>query len=292
MTGELPFVAALTRRAADPPAGETWIGDDAAVLRPPSGRLLLTVDPMVEGVHFRAGLQTAVDVGWKALVRNLSDIAAMGGTPGHALVSLVIPPGCAWSLEELYDGLHAASEAYACPIVGGDVAGGGTFVVTVAVTGSAEAPVLRSGAQAGDTLFVTGPLGGGAAGLRSGGSERFRRPVPRLGEGQAAAAGGASAMIDLSDGLALDLRRLAGASGIGVVVDAVPVADDAAWEDAVTGGDDYELLFAAPDPDRVVDAFEAVGLERPVEIGRCTADPAEAGLGDGPLPEGGWEHEW
>jgi thiamine-monophosphate kinase len=292
MTGELPFVAALAGGAAAAPPGETWIGDDAAVLRPPSGHLLLTVDPMVEGVHFRAGLQTAADVGWKALVRNLSDIAAMGGRPGHALVSLVIPPGCAWSLEELDEGLRSASEAFACPIVGGDVAGGATFVVTVAMTGSADAPVLRSGAHAGDALFVTGPLGGGAAGLRSGGSERFRRPVPRLGEGQAAATGGASAMLDLSDGLALDLRRLADASGVGVVVDAVPAADDATWDDAVTGGDDYELLFAAPDADRVLDAFVAAGMERPIEIGRCTGDPAERVLGDGPLPEGGWEHEW
>jgi thiamine-monophosphate kinase len=292
MTGELPLVDAIARRAADPPPGETWIGDDAAVLRPPSGRLLLTVDPMVEGVHFRADLQSAADVGWKALVRNLSDIAAMGGRPGHAVVSLVLPPDCGWSIEELYDGLREASDAFDCPVVGGDVAGGPAFVITVAVTGSADAPVLRSGAAAGDTLFVTGPLGAGAAGLRLGGSERLRRPVPRLAEGQAAAAGGASAMLDLSDGLALDLRRLADASGVGVVVDAVPVADDATWDEAVTGGDDYELLFAAPDPARLLGAFESAGLERPIELGRCTADAGERGLGDGPLPEGGWEHRW
>jgi thiamine-monophosphate kinase len=288
----LPLLAQIAGRAADPPPGETWIGDDTAVLRPPEGRLLLTVDPMVEGVHFRADLQSAADVGWKALVRNLSDIAAMGGRPGHAVVSLVIPPACAWSIGELYEGLRQASDAFACPVVGGDIAGGATFVITVAVTGSVEAPVLRSGATAGDVLFVTGPLGAGAAGLRAGGSERLRRPVPRLAEGQAAAAGGASAMVDLSDGLALDLRRLADASGVGVVVDAVPVADDATWDEAVVGGDDYELLFAAPDPAAVVAAFEEAGLERPVELGQCTSTPTERRLGDGPLPEGGWEHTW
>jgi thiamine-monophosphate kinase len=99
-------------------------------------------------------------------------------------------------------------------------------------------------------------------------------------------------MLDLSDGLTLDLRRLADASGVGVVVDAVPVAEDATWDEAVSGGDDYELLLAAPDPDRVIDAFAAAGLDRPIEIGRCTPDAAERVLGDGPLPEGGWEHRW
>jgi len=99
-------------------------------------------------------------------------------------------------------------------------------------------------------------------------------------------------MLDLSDGLLLDVRRLAGASGVGVVVDDVPVAEGATRDDALGGGDDYELLLAAPSEVDVRAAFEAARLAPPVLIGRCTADPAERRLGDGPLPEGGWEHDW
>jgi thiamine-monophosphate kinase len=97
-------------------------------------------------------------------------------------------------------------------------------------------------------------------------------------------------MIDVSDGLALDLRRLADASGVGVVLDAVPVAEGADWDAALARGEDYELVFAAPDRAAVSDAF--AGLEAPIEIGVCTDDPTERRLGDGPLPEGGWEHRW
>jgi thiamine-monophosphate kinase len=97
-------------------------------------------------------------------------------------------------------------------------------------------------------------------------------------------------MIDVSDGLALDLRRLADASGVGVSLDAVPLADGASWDDALSRGEDYELVFAAPDRDAVYELFS--GLEPPIEIGVCTADPGERRLGDGSLPEGGWEHRW
>jgi thiamine-monophosphate kinase len=275
MTDELAFVASLAARFGPPPAGETWIGDDAAVVRPPDGPLLLAIDPMVEGVHF---VTADADVGWKAVARNVSDLAAMGGRPLHALVSLVIPPGA--DVDGVLDGLvHATS---LCPIVGGDTASGPVWVITVAVTGTVDGdPVLRSGARPGDTLFVTGPLGVPPA-----------RPVPRVAEGTAARVAGATAMLDLSDGLGIDLRRLADASGVGVALDAIPVAEGAGFDDAIGGGDDYELVFAAPDPDAVVAAFEAAGLERPIEIGRCTADVEERRLGDGPLPAGGWEHRW
>jgi thiamine-monophosphate kinase len=275
MTDELGFVASLAARFGPSPPGETWIGDDAAVLRPPDGPLLLAIDPMVEGVHF---VTADADAGWKAVARNVSDLAAMGGRPLHAVVSLVIPPGA--DAEGVLDGLVEASVL--CPIVGGDTAAGPVWVITVAVTGTVDgAPVLRSGARPGDTLFVTGPLG-----------VMPSRPTPRVAEGIAARVGGATAMLDLSDGLGIDLRRLADASGVGLVLDAVPVAEGAGFDDAIGGGDDYELVFAAPDPDAVVAAFEAAGLERPIEIGQCTADVEERRLGDGPLPEGGWEHRW
>lgn len=275
MTDELAFVADLAHRFGAPPAGETWAGDDAAVVRPPIGPLLLAIDPMVDGVHFTVA---DADTGWKAVARNVSDIAAMGGRPLHALVSLVVPAG--FDAGPLLDGIEQATAL--CPVVGGDTASGPTLVVTVAVTGTVDGePVPRSGARPGDVVFVTGPLGAHPA-----------RPVPRVAEGTAARRAGATAMIDVSDGLALDVRRLAGASGVGIALDAVPVAEGATFDDAVAAGDDYELVFTAPDADAVVAAFAAAGLERPIDIGRCTAAAGEYRLGDGPLPEGGWQHRW
>jgi thiamine-monophosphate kinase len=201
-------------------------------------------------------------------------------------VTVTVPPGCGPHLDQLYDGLVEASAAYGCPIVGGDLTSGPVLVVTVAITGTVDGePVLRSGARPGDTVFVTGPLGGAAADLRAGIAGRTARPLARVAEGNAARLAGASAMIDLSDGLALDLRRVASASGAGVVVDDVPVADGATREDAMTGGDDYELVFTAPDPARVTGMF--AGLREPVVIGRVTDGDDVVGL-----PGGGWRHEW
>jgi thiamine-monophosphate kinase len=213
-------------------------------------------------------------------------------------------------IDLLYDGLIAAAEAYECAIVGGDLSSSATLVVSVAIVGDGGGldvpPVLRSGARPGDTLFVTGPLGSSAAGLqllrRAQVSEApdlalaHRRPRARLDEGTAARVAGASAMIDVSDGLAADLRHLADASGVGVVVDRVPVAigvtrvSDEPEALALGGGEDYELLFAAPDPERLEATFGERGLGTPLRIGRCTADPAERRLRDGDLPVVGWEH--
>jgi thiamine-monophosphate kinase len=278
----------LRRRFPPAPPGEVWIGDDAAVLRPPEGPLLLAADALVEGVHWDPSVTGVDDAGWKALAVNVSDLAAMGGRPLHAVVTVAVPPGRAGDLDRLYDGLEAAAKALDCPVVGGDLTGGPAFVVTVAVTGTVDGvPVLRSGARPGDLLLVTGPLGGASAALRE--RRAVPRVTPRVAEGIAARLGGATAMLDLSDGLLMDLRRLAEASGVGVVVDdgGVPVADGASLEDALGGGDDYELLFAAP----ALPAFPPT-LTPPVVIGRCTPDPAERRLGAGPLPEGGWEHDW
>jgi thiamine-monophosphate kinase len=283
------------------------IGDDAAVVRAPPGQLLLCADALVAGVHADLALVGVDDFGWKALTATLSDVAAMGGRPCYALVTVSGPLGDV-DVDLLYDGLLAAAGAYGCPVVGGDLTAAPALVVSVAVVGAAEEePVRRSGASAGDTLFVTGPLAAAAglavvrvgwAGLDPDLVLAHRRPRPRLAEGEAARRAGASAMIDVSDGLAADLSHLADESDVGVVVEKVPVAvgvarvADNAEALALGGGEDYELLFAAPDADAVEAEFAASGLVVPLRIGRCTADPTERRLGDGPLPRLGWEHTW
>ena len=274
----------------------------------PAGPLLLTTDVIVAGVHADLGLVGLDDVGWKALAVNVSDIAAMGGRPLHALVTVAGPLGDV-DVDALYDGIGEAAAEYDCPVVGGDISDGPVLVVSVTVTGTVDgAPVLRSGAAAGDVLFVTGPLGSSAAGLRLLREDRgadapdlvlaHRRPRARVAEGSTARAAGATAMIDVSDGLAADVRHLADASDVGVVIDHVPVAlgvaracDDGEAA-ALGGGEDYELVFAAPGTANVEEAFASVGLGVPVPIGRCTADRRERRLRDEPLPEVGWEHRW
>jgi thiamine-monophosphate kinase len=276
---ERSAIEAIGRRLTVP------IGDDTAVVAAPAEgqRLLLAADVVVEGVHFDLDLVGLDDVGWKALAVNVSDIAAMGGEPANALVSVVVPPGC--DLDRLYDGLTEAAAVYGCPIVGGDLSAGERLVVSVAITGTVDGePVLRSGARPGDALVVSGPLGAAAAAFAARPvGDAHRRPQARLAEGREARAAGATAMMDLSDGLALDVRRLAEASGVGVALDDLPVAPGATLDQALGGGEDYELLAAIDDPGR---------LPGWLVIGCCTDDPGERRLGDGPLPEGGWEHRW
>jgi thiamine-monophosphate kinase len=286
--GELAFHERLAARL---PA----VGDDCAVLD--GGRLVCT-DLLVEGVHFRSAWASPADVGFKALAVNLSDIAAMGGVPEAAVAAVALPAGRPGLAEALLEGLLACADLFGCPLVGGDTSKGPDLFVAVTVTGRAEQPVLRSGALTEETLFVTGPLGGAAAVLeRLDAGETvddpspLHRPLPRLREGQAAAAAGATAMLDLSDGLAVDLHRLADSSGVGITIDPdrIPVADGATLEQAVGGGDDYELCFTAPDVDRVRSTFEQAGLPVPVVIGRTT-DGDGAKLADQPLT-GGWCHD-
>ncbi len=293
------------------PADQTWLGDDVAVVPGPSGPLLLAADATVAGVHADLSLVGVDDMGWKALVANLSDIAAVGGRPTYALVTLAGPLGSI-DVDLLYDGLTAAADTYGCPVVGGDLSDAPNLVVAVAVAGDGGAgdppPVLRSGARPGDRLWLTGPLGSSAAGLALLRADRageapdlalvHRRPRARLAEGAAARAAGATAMIDVSDGMAADVAHLARASGVGVVIERVPVAigvsrvSDQPEDLALGGGEDYELIFAAPESAEVEEVFAEAGLGVPLHIGHCTADPAERRLRDGELPSMGWEHAW
>lgn len=269
----------ITRLLARLGAGDGVVvgpGDDCAVL---DGGLLATADLLLEGRHFDLALSSPRDVGYKALAVNVSDIAAMGGRPRFALVSLGAPAATRIDvLESIYDGLAEASKEFAVVIVGGDTVASDALVISVAAIGDADGvdPVRRDGARPGDALCVTGSLGGAAAGLMllraaptdpaaRGLLERFpdlarahQRGRARVGEGRAAARAGAHAMIDISDGLAQDVDHVCAASAVGCVIDAdlVPLADGvretAAWlgQDATSfalrGGDDYELAIAMP----------------------------------------------
>ncbi len=258
-----------------------WFGDDTAVVAPPGNApgaaagtglapadglfVLLTTDTVVAGIDADLSLTSLADLGWKAMAVNLSDIAAMGGVPGHALVSVVgAGPD---QLGSLYDGVLEAATAYSCPVVGGDLSGGEELVITVALTGWVVGPpVLRSGARPGDTIWVTRPLGAAAAGLRvlkeagspgPAGPHRwseidgelvraYARPRPALAEGARARQAGASAMIDVSDGLVADISHIADRSGVGFELLDVPVAPGATLAEALGGGDDYVLAFTVP----------------------------------------------
>ncbi len=282
------------------PAGEVWIGDDAAVVAAPAGRLVFATDAVVGGVHADLSLTGLDDLGWKALTATLSDIGAVGGRPGYAVVDFCVPPGT--DLVLLATGVAEASAEWGCPVVGGDVTASSQVVVGAAATGVLEGdrpPVLRSGASPGDRLVVTGALGASAAGLRllragargpASAIAAHRRPRARLAEGLVARRAGATAMMDVSDGLGIDLHRLAEASGVGIALDTVPVADGATEEEAVGGGEDFELVIATPDPTRLAEAFAAAGLRPPIEIGRCTGDAAERTLWGRPLARAGFEH--
>ncbi|MDQ2724196.1 MAG: thiamine-phosphate kinase [Actinomycetota bacterium] len=297
------------------PRGETWIGDDAAVVRAPGGAwLLLATDAVVAGVHADLTLTGLDDLGWKALAVNVSDVAAMGGRPGHALVTVAGPPDTDLGL--LYQGIRDAAGRYDCPVVGGDLTNAPGLVICVAITGWADGPIVtRSGARTGDGIWVTGPLGRAAAGLRilqsragkgtgpkgaegpavSEAIERdlmsaHARPEAALAEGHAAARGGATAMIDVSDGLVADLGHIADASGVGFTISGIPVAEGATEAEALGGGEDYVLVFCAPDAADIAGAFR--GLAQPVRIGTCVAVPSTRTLAGRPLERLGWEHHW
>jgi thiamine-monophosphate kinase len=245
------------------------IGDDAAILAPTSHGQVCSVDTQVEGVHFRLDRSAPPDIGERALVAALSDLAAMGAKPRAALVSLIVPPALPESiLFAVVDGIARAQLRYDCPVVGGNLARGGELSITTTVLGAApRTPLTRAGARPGDGLFVTGELGSAACGLalllasRANDQhpcvQRWQHPVARIAEGQLLA-GLASAAIDVSDGLLQDLGHLAQASRVGFeleltslplhpeLLQAAPGLGLRAHTLALTGGEDYELAFTVP----------------------------------------------
>jgi thiamine-monophosphate kinase len=281
-------------------AGERHVGDDAAVLKPFVGEAIISTDVSVLGVHLEESLFAIEDLGYKAVMAALSDLAAMGARPRGLVVAVTSPTGT--DLDALHHGVAEAARLASTPVVGGDLSRG--HDVSVAVTVLGECPgrgaVLRSGAKPGDELLVTGPLGRAAAGLRrrrAGASlndelvEAHRRPWPRLSEGMAARGSHAHAMIDLSDGIGLDLHRLADASGVGFALDGIPVAEGATEEEAISGGEDYELLIATNDPGRLRMVFYDRGLRAPITVGVVLEDPLRRTLRGEVFERRGFEHD-
>jgi thiamine-monophosphate kinase len=312
--GELALVERLAARfPGSGRGGAVGIGDDAAVCTPdPGGRTLLTTDVMVEGVHFDLGLTTPRQLGFKLVSVNVSDLYAMGGRPRHLLLTFALPRQTTLAFfDALLDGVAEAAARYGVSVVGGDLSGtSGPMNLGATALGYASKPILRSTARPGDAIYVTGPLGDSAAGLAVLGhmaharirpadvrSERMKLPagLPAWGVARpcverhlcpvarrpsAAMVRAATAMIDLSDGLLIDLGRLTRASGAGARVELgrVPVSGGLAAVAsalgldplglALGGGEDYELLYTA-----------RPGVRMPGRrIGRITAEPGLTGV--------------
>ncbi len=230
------------------------IGDDCAIFRPQGKEdLVFTTDFVLEGRHFTLDTHSAADVGHKALARSLSDLAAMGSAPEFCLVSLAVPSrlGNRW-MSGFYRGLLSLAERYGVALAGGDLAQFDFVVADVMCCGHVPQgrALRRSGAKPGDRIYVTGELGGSAHGLATKRGRHWRRhlrPEPRVAVGLALQSLCVSACMDLSDGLALDLHRLCLESGVSAKLDgSLPVARGASREEALRGGEDYELLFTAP----------------------------------------------
>ncbi len=245
----------LIRRLLD-----TWgprasgIGDDAAVLAVPQGeQLVASTDASVENVHFKRGWMTPREIGARAATAALSDLAAMGARPLGLLLALGLPEGWQADAEAIADGVGATASALSCPIVGGNVTRSSELTLTVTVLGGAARPLTRAGAEVGDSIFVTGVLGGPGAALADllngrdperSARARFIAPSARIAEGRWLAAHGATALIDISDGLLADAGHLANASGVSVSidVDAVPFLGGMDPLVALASGEEYELL--------------------------------------------------
>ena len=301
LTSEWDLIAALSREFGPAPAGVILgIGDDCAAIEIPGPDYLLwTVDTLVEGVHFDLAYISLSQLGWKSLTVNLSDIAAMGGEPRYALLSLGWPPArdrC--GAMEFAAGLAQAAREHGVAVIGGDtVASPGGLIVTVTLTGRVPADQMlrRAGAGVGDLVFVTGPLGEAAAGLKilrqglelpsnlqEALTEAHLRPQPQLRAGRLLAQEGlATALIDTSDGIATDLYHICRASGVGARIPAaaVPISPRVMaaaphlgcdpLDLALFGGEDYLLLFTtkpavAP---RLPSSFSRAGLAAPLPLG-------------------------
>ena len=305
--GEFGLIARITAGRGLPSAALLGPGDDAAVLAAADGRVVVSTDVLVEGVHFRLDWSTPHQVGRKAVAANLADVAAMGAVPTGLVVGLAMPGRTSVStVDDLVDGMWEEAEHAGAGIVGGDVVRSAELVVSVTALGDLQgrAPVTRAGARRGDVLGLCGRLGWSAAGLavlrrgfRSplGVVGAHRVPEPPYGAGPQAAAAGATAMIDISDGLLADAGHLADASSVSIDIDsaALPVpsrlvevasalgADARHW--VLTGGEDHALLASFPAGVALPAGWTALGVVREGHGVTVDGEPYEV------LPAG-WEH--
>ncbi|HEV7388646.1 MAG TPA: thiamine-phosphate kinase [Gemmatimonadaceae bacterium] len=257
------------------------IGDDAAVIDvPPGERLVVTTDTSVEGVHFRREWLNHFEIGYRATAAALSDLAAMGARPIGVVIALTLPEVDRGEARALATGIGEGAAAVLCPIVGGDLSSGKVLSLTITALGSVARPLSRAGARVGDRIYVTGSLGGPEAALRAwragqepseGNRARFACPVPRIDAAIALASRGATSAIDISDGLAADLTHVAAASKVRMEIDVeeVPRMPGVSPIDALSSGEEYEIVVTAPSID-VKQFSEEFGLSL-TEIGRVVA---------------------
>lgn len=234
------------------------IGDDAAVIPSIGDRsLVASTDTSVENVHFRRDWLTPHEIGYRATVAALSDLAAMGSRPLGILIAITVPDSWRDDLDGITDGIGEAAAKSAAPIIGGDTTSGPALSLTVTVLGTVCDVLTRSGARPGDLVYTTGRLGGALAALRdleagltpsAENMQRFAHPVPRIEESVWLASKGATAAIDISDGLAAEVGHLASASKVSITVrlEDVPAVDGVSQEDAARSGEEYELVVTAP----------------------------------------------
>ncbi len=310
--GEFGLIAAMQQRFSQGPHVYVGPGDDAAVLRTPRGHVVVSTDLLVEGRHFRREWAAARDIGRRAAAANLSDVNAMGGTAHSLTVGLAAPADLAaqWALD-LADGIAEEAALVGASVVGGDLTTCGEVVVSLTVLGTCEvAPVLRSGARPGDVVALAGRQGWAAAGLAVLGRgfrspralvEAYQRPEPPYAAGAAAARAGATAMIDVSDGLLADAGHLATGSGVGIDLrrDAFELAEPMRavgsalgvdpMQFVLGGGDDHAILATFPADTVLPEGFAAIGTVGEASTGGSDAAPVTV---DGETYDGprGWSH--
>ena len=272
---EFDLIRAIVARLGPDASG---IGDDCAVIRVGDTNLVASIDCSVEGVHFRTDWLTPEEIGYRATAAALSDLAADGAEPLGVLVSLGLPE--AEQGAEIMAGVGTACRAVSAQVLGGDLVRADKLMVDVCVLGTAERPVRRAGAKAGDGVWVTGTLGGAGralAGLQTGRAldaklrDRYAKPEPRIKAGLWLASHGATAMIDISDGLAQDAGQLAAASGVAVAIqiEKLPCWPGVAPAAAAASGEEFELLVTLPAAFKDAATFvKATGLPL-TRIGSC-----------------------
>jgi thiamine-monophosphate kinase len=296
---EIDLLRRIERRVPRPGRGLVLgMGDDCAIFRPPGSKedLLFTTDMLIEDVHFRRETHPPEAVGWKTLARGLSDIAAMGGEPRFCLVSVALAP---WAderwLERFYRGFLRLARKARAPLAGGDLSHSDRAACDIVVCGAAPRgkALRRDGARPGDHIYVSGRLGGSALGLETGRGAAWRKhlqPEPRLALGRFLRSEvGATACMDLSDGLSLDLHRLCLASGCAAeIAGPLPLFPGATLDQAFGGGEDYELLFTVRPRTEVPQAFRRIPLTR---IGTMRKGrPGRVEFEGHPLPARGYDH--